>query len=288
MTALRILRSLPAIMAVLTVLAVTSPAAAQSGELDVVRSFAPPGASSYGLDYIEDQYGVGTLFHTDWYTGNVYTITTSGVATLIFNVPESIGAPSLEYSACGICYVGSQDDQRSGTLYILEPDRGGTPPYYTRVRSFTTDGTHLNTYDVGDHVDRASAITHDGGHFWLMGAGSTFSEFDANFNFVNAFYMPWGVSEGGLDFDAATGRLYNSSVADNLISVFTRMGGDSEYAWIPPDSGDYVSLAIGHVSRETRTVWVMDTTAMLIKELHDYYYDPVESTSWGSIKALYR
>ncbi len=285
MGSLRLLRPCPASLA--AVLVVACVAAAQSGEMDVVRSFAPPGASSYGLDYVEDRGGNGTLYHTDWYTGNVYTITTSGAATLIFNVPESIGTPYLQYSAGGICYVGSGDDQRSGTLYILEPDRGGAP-YYTYVRSFTTDGTHLNTYDVSDHVDRAWAITYDGNHFWLIGPG-TLSEFDSNFNFVQAHTRPWGVSEGGLDYDASTDRLYNSSSSYHTFSVFERGASTVDHFWYPPDQDHYyVQLAIGTVSRETRTLWVMDNSAVLIKEFHDYYYDPVETTTWGSIKALYR
>jgi hypothetical protein len=287
MTALRTRRFLSIALTLLLVVGTVSSALAQNGSARVVRSFAPPGASSYGLDYVEDQAGNGTLYHTDWYTGNVYTITTSGVATLIFNVPEAIGVPYLQYSAAGICYVGSGDDQRSGTLYILEPDRGSAP-YYTYVRSFTTDGTHLNTYDVSEHTNRAWAITYDGNHFWLVGYG-TLTEFDSNFNLVQEHVVPWGVGTGGLDYDPSTDRMYNASSNYNVFSVFERGASAVDYYWLVPDWGHYyVQLALGHVSREARTFWVMDNTAVLIMELHDEYYDPVETTTWGSIKALYR
>ncbi len=280
-------RFILAVSAVVLILVAASGAAAPVGGPAVIRTITPPGDSPFGLDYVEDQYGVGTIYHTDNYTGDVYSITTGGHATLLFNVPDALGEPYTHYRAQGICYVGSPDDQRSGTLYILEADRGGSP-YYTYVYSFTMDGTHLNTYDVSDIVDRGMGITFDGNHFWVVG-NVTLVECDMSFNLVQSHTLPWYVGQGGLDFDPSTYRLYNAPVLGQRVVVFERGAVDYDYTWSTAIY-NVPALAIGHVTRETRTLWIMDNSQVqgVITEIHDDYYDPVESASWGAIKALYR
>jgi len=287
MRSLRPLRLLSASLAVTLVLIVASGAAAGSGEFHVIRSFTPPGANPYGLDYVETSAGVGTLYHTDWYTGDVYSITTGGAATLLFNVPESIGQPYWDYTAAAVCFVGSPDNQAAGTLYIVEPDRGGAP-YYTIVRSFAMDGTHLNTWDISDIIARATGITFDGNHFWLIGYAELI-ECDTDFNLIQDHVIPWAVSDGGLDFDPSTNMLYNLSRGFQSVVVFER---GASYITLQQWLGGYglTSLAIGRVTRESRTLWLLDNSNIpsVIEEIDDLYYDPVESTTWGSIKALYR
>jgi len=276
-----------AILTVAVVLIVTGVAASRSDAMQIVRSIDAPGSSPFGLDYIEVSPGIGVIFHTDNQSGDVYRITTGGDPTLLFNVGDSIGLPYATYTAQGICFVGDPDNWEFGVLYILEADRGGAP-YYTYVRAFSPDGTHLDTWDVSDIVDRAKGITHDGDHFWLIGNASIV-KCDASFNLVQSYPIPWGGGNGGFDFDPITHRLYNADVLNQYVITFARGSSTSEYEWY---SGVYnvPALAIGHLYRGTRYLWLMDNSQVQgrIVEVMDQFYDPVESTSWGAIKALFR
>ncbi len=287
MRSLRSLRLRSAVPAAALILLIACGAAAQADGMDVVRSFNPPGANPYGLDYVETSTGIGTLYHTDWYTGDVYSITTGGTATLLFNVPDSIGQPYWNYTAAAICFVGDPDNQAAGTLYIVEPDRGGAP-YYTIIRSFTLSGAHLNTWDVSDIIGRATGITFDGTHFWLIGYADLV-QCDTDFNLVQDHIVPWAVGDGGLDFDAPTNMLYNLSRGFQSLVVFER---GAEFITHQQYIGGYglTSLAIGHITRESRNLWLLDNSNIpsVIMEINDDYYDPVETATWGSIKALYR
>jgi len=189
--------------------------------------------------------------------------------------------------AAAICFVGDPDNQAAGTLYIVEPDRGGAP-YYTIIRSFTLSGAHLNTWDVSDIIGRATGITFDGTHFWLIGYADLV-QCDTDFNLVQDHIVPWAVGDGGLDFDAPTNMLYNLSRGFQSLVVFER---GAEFITHQQYIGGYglTSLAIGHITRESRNLWLLDNSNIpsVIMEINDDYYDPVETATWGSIKALYR
>jgi len=266
-------------------------AAAQQGESRALRSFAPPGDWPYGIDYVEASGGLGTLYHADYESGDVYSITTGGSATLLFNVPTSIGHPSWTFTAAAICFVGDADNQSAGTLYILEPDRGSSP-YYTIVRSFSMDGAFLDEWDLSAIVNRGTGIAYDGSSFWLVGYADLV-QCDSDFNLIQSHVVPWGVSGGGLDFDASTNLLYNLSTNFDAVVCFERGAEYITHEQYIGYLGFYVNVpdaTIGHVTRESRTLWIVNNTDIpsVIMEINDDYYDPVESTSWGAIKALYR
>jgi len=250
-----------------------------------LASFPPPGDSPAGIDFVAGDMGGGTIYHVDNYTGDVYSITTGGTATLLFNIAASTGQPYTYWHGNGVCFVGSGDDARSGTLYITRVDRGAAP-YEDYVRSFTLDGTHLNTYDVSAIVDRPRGIAHDGTHFWLSSDGG-FVKCDADFNLVQQFSGPWGSGNGGLDFDPLTGLLYNAGLGSAYIVVMDTSCASVNSWWL--SSNQRVAVAVGAVTeRDSRTLWVVDNTSILIEETEDVHFTPVEGAGWGSIKALFR
>jgi len=261
---------------------------AWADEPNIIRSITPPGASPYGLDFVADGAGGGFFYHTDWYTGDVYTIDLDGTASLLFNVPQQLGQPYTYYRASGICFVGDGAKEGAGSLYILEWDRGGSP-YFTYVHAFSVYGTHAGTYDISGIVSRGKSITHDGEHFWIIGDASLV-ECDADFNLVETHAIPWGSGDGGLDYDAVLGVLYNAPVLNQAVCVFEPGSASYTYYWytwvynVP-------SIAVGQVTREYRTLWLMDNSQVqgMIVEIEDAYYaTPVEETSWSELKAQYR
>ncbi len=271
--------------ALLTVLVAATTLALCATTAQSFGSFTPPGSQPAGIDFVSDGGRGGTIYHVDNYSGDVYSLTTGGVPTLLFNIAESVGQPYTYWHGNDVCFVPSGSDQRSGTLYITRVDRGASP-YEDYVRSFSTDGTHINTYDVTDIVDRPRGIAFDGTHFWLSSDGG-FVKCDTDFNFIEQYTGPWGSGNGALDFDPATGYLYNVGLGYNYVTVMDR---SCALVWNWYLNSNYrVGIAVGPVSaRDSRTLWIVDNTAIVIEEIEDQYFTPVEGGSWGSIKAMFR
>lgn len=260
-------------------------AACTTGPAHALGSFAPPGTQAAGIDFAPDGAGGGTIYHVDNYSGDLYALTTSGSATLLFNIAEATGHPYTYWHGNGICFVPTED-QRSGTFYITRVDRGA-PPYEDYVRSFSLDGTYLNTYDVSVIADRPRGITFDGTHFWLTSDGG-FLKCDTDFNLIQQYTGPWGAENGALDFDPATGYLYNAGLGSNYIVVMDR--NCQSVNWWYLNDNYRVGIAVGPVTRPLpeRTLWIVDNTAIVIEEIEDAYYTPVEAASWSTVKTMFR
>jgi len=247
---------------------------------DPVR-IATPCDYPMGIDGSES----GGFYHVDNWDGDVYSVASDGEATWLFNIGEATGEQYQNYHGSGLCFVPTKGDERSGMLYVTRPDRGGSP-YTDYVRVFTTEGTHVQTYDVSDIVDRPMGITFDGAHFWLSG-DTEFVKCDAGFNEVASYVAPWGTGGGALDYDPVTGHLYSAALHWAYITVLD-LECNVVHQWYLND--DYrVGIAVGELStRDSRSLWVVDSTTVTIELIEDVYLTPVDASSWGTIKSLFR
>ncbi|MBD3367988.1 MAG: hypothetical protein GF405_07435 [Candidatus Eisenbacteria bacterium] len=262
---------------IVLMLVMLTPPACAGGRMGFVGPCEYPG----GIDGSES----GGFYHVDNWDGDVYSVAPDGEATWLFSIAEATGEQYTNYHGMGLCFVPSRGDERSGTLYVTRPDRGA-PPYTDYVRVFTTDGTHLGTYDVSDIVDRPHGIAFDGTHLWLSG-DAAFVKCDMSFNEIDTYVAPWGTGSGALDYDPVTGFLYSAGLGDWYITVMD-LECSVVHQWYL--SSTYrVGIAVGEVTtRDTRSLWVVDNTTVTIEEIEDVYLTPVDASSWGWIKSLFR
>ncbi|MBD3349203.1 MAG: hypothetical protein GF400_08435 [Candidatus Eisenbacteria bacterium] len=248
-------------------------------------SFPPPGTHPQGVDFVDDGAVGGTLYHVDNYTGDVYSITPGGTATLLFNIAEQTGEQYTYYHGTGICFVPSGGGGQTGTFYVTRPDRGASP-YTDYVRSFDYDGTHLNTWDVSAVCDRPRGIAWDGTHFWLSG-DAEYVKCDTDFGLIETYVPPWGTGSGALDFDPVTGLLYSAPLSWSYITVLD-LECNVVRQWYLNDNYR-VGVAVGRVTdRGARSIWISDSSSILIEETEDVHYTPIEAASWSAVKALFR
>ena len=225
------------------------------------------------------------FYHVDDWDGDVYSVAPDGGATFLFNIREATGEPYQNYHGNGLCFVPSEDDLRTGTLYVTRADRGGSP-YTDYVRVFSTEGAHLQTYDVSDIVDRPHGITFDGTYFWLSG-DAEFVKCDASFNRIASYVAPWGTGNGPLDYDPITNRLYSAGLGDGYITIMD-LECNVVHQWYL-NHHYRTGIAVGEVDdRGSRSLWVSDSTSVTIEETPDSYLAPVGVASWGELKALFR
>jgi hypothetical protein len=249
----------------------------------VIDSFPSPGEAPLGLDWVE---GRGVLYHVDEVAADVYSITPEGTATFLFSALAQIGYPDSHCLAGGLCYV--ETPARQAYLYISDKDGHGDDPYTDRVYQFTLDGTLVNSWDIESICDGVIGICFDGAHFWLSSyTNGQIVKCDAAFERVAVYPHPSG-SGGSLDYDPETGYYYVSDFTAGMIYVCDAEMNQIAAYGNPTGSSIMSSLAVGRTTRG-RTLWCSGVVLTgIIYEIDDDYYNPVEETTWGSIKAQFR
>ncbi len=259
------------------------------GARAVVDSFPSPGTKPMGLVWAEPG-----LFHVDEAKGDVYWMAPDGAVVLLFNVLERIGHPESQDCGNGICEF---NEYMAGQLYITDFNGHKDDPETDRVYHFCTDGTLVSSWDVSAIADGVVGIaTRYGSTFWLTTAGGEVVECNDDFEETARYSIP-GYSGGGIDYDTETHKLYlidyvtgDVLVCDDEMNVLTVFDGH-------PTATNMIGVTVGSTARESeRSVWtstygsVDPPVAPSIFEIDDEYYDPnpVEASSWGAIKGIYR
>jgi hypothetical protein len=249
----------------------------------IIDSFLAPGTTPLGIDWVE---GRGVLYHVDEWPSDVYSITPDGTATFLFNALAQLGFTESHCLAGGVCYV--ETSTREAHLYITDKDGHVEDPLTDRVFQFTLDGTLVNSWDIESICDGVIGICFDGSHFWLSSyTNGQIVKCNADFQQVAVYPHPMGTG-GSLDYDPETGYYYVTDFMAGMIYVC-----DAEMnqiaAYSGPTTGFMItSLAVGRTVRG-RTLWCSGiVTGPFIFEIDDDYYNPVEKTTWGSIKAQHR
>ncbi len=249
----------------------------------VLDSFSSPSTAPMGVDW--DDVGQ-TLYHIDQEWGEVYSFQPpSWTASLLFDVPNQIGIGATINVGNGICFV---PDGRDGSLYIT--DYGGYgADLVDRVYQFSLDGTLLDSWDV-DAICPGGVvgICFDGSSFWLSDLGGDLVKCDESFNLIATYDDPSGSGAGGaLDFDPESGLFY---MTDSLFGAIHVLDGDLNLlgSFSGPAVGA-IGVAVGRSAvRDGRRLWFTSYWTDIIYEIDDEYESPVEHSSWGRIKSLYR
>ncbi len=251
----------------------------------VIDSFASPGIAPMGIDWVEAD---GVLYHVDEEFGDVYSITPEGVATWLFDVPTQTGVQGA--GANGVCYVSvpGRDDEY---LYITDYNGAALPPT-DMVYQFTLDGTLVSSWDIESVCDSVIGICFDETHFWLSSySRRQIIKCDAAFNEIAAYSHP-GATAGGLDYDPATGLYYLTEFIWGIVYVCdSEMTVQSVFV-AHPTALNMVGVTVGRTVRGRALwcskYWTDEQQWHSIYEIDDDYYNPVEETSWGFIKAMFR
>lgn len=149
----------------------------------ILDSFPSPGITPGGLDWVEG--GRGVLYHVDEYSTDVYSITSEGMATQLFDIATQIGVPGEHWIGKGICYV-----EASGELFITDP-YGYTGDLSDMVYRFALDGTLIDSYDVTAICPGITGVCFDGAHFWICSiTNGQIVECDQNFSSVAIYAAP--------------------------------------------------------------------------------------------------
>ena len=246
-------------------------------ERAVIDSFGAPGAAPMGVDWDDSS---GMLYHIDELGGRVYSITPDGFATELFSVTEALGLPGDLYVGNGLCF----DPGGGGTLLVS--DFGGYAPLYVdMLYRFSLDGDLLRSVNVDSICDGVVGVCFDGANYWLSSyVRGEIVKCDTAFALVDALAHP-GSSSGGLDFDPDTGAYYVTDIitgtvyaCDETMTVLGAFGGPAS---------ELAGVAVGRTVRG-RSLWCSSFGTGLVYEIDDLYTSPVEPSSWGSIKALFR
>jgi hypothetical protein len=263
----------------------TPPAAVPDPVLNraVLDSFSSPSTAPMGIDW--DDVGQ-ILYHVDEERGEVYSFQPpSWTPFLLFDVPTQIGAGATIHVGNGICLV---PDGRAGSLYITDYHGYDADPV-DRVYQFSLDGTLLDAWDVGAIcAGGVLGICFDGSSFWLSEYGGDLLECDESFNLIAAHDDPSGSGAGGaLDFDPESGLFY---MTDFLLGAVHVLDGDLNLLdSFPGPAAGSVGVAVGRlIVRDVRSLWFASYLTDIIYEMDDEYESPVEHSSWGRIKALYK
>jgi DNA-binding beta-propeller fold protein YncE len=249
----------------------------------VLNSFPSPDTAPMGVDW--DEAGQ-ILYHVDEDSGKVYSFQPpSWMPALLFDVPTQIGIGATDHVGNGICYI---PDGRDGSLYITDYGGYDADPI-NRVYQFSPDGTLLGSWDV-DAIctNGVLGICFDGVSFWLSDFRGDLLECDESFNVIAAYGDPSGSGAGGaLDFDPDSGLFYMTHyllgtiyVLDGSLNLLDSFAGPAVAS---------IGVAVGRqVTRDAGSLWFASYDTDIIYEIDDEYESPVERSSWGRIKAVYR
>jgi len=248
----------------------------------VVDSFPSPGLAPMGLDWVESLRG--TIYHVDEGSGNVYAITPEGTDELLFNVGVQIGAGQIAGIGNGICHV--YEPGEGHCLYIADYN-GHEDPFIDMVYKFALDGTLLGSWEVQEICDQVLGICFDGTYFYLSCLASTdIVRCDTSFAEVDRHDAPSGASGGALDYDPVLDCYYMTNYYYGMIYILD--AALDEDGSIQGPATQSAGLTIGRTTRG-RTLWFGSVANQTIYELTDgYYNDPVERTTWGSLKQMHR
>lgn len=248
----------------------------------VVDSFMTPESSPMGVDWVESR---GVIYHVDENFGNVYTVTPEGDATLLFNMGVQIGIGEVQGIGNGLCFVSGRG--RVGDCLYITDYNGYADPFNDMVYKFRTDGMFLDSWNIQSICDQVLGICYDGTYFYLSSyTTSEIVKCDSEFNEVARYAAPG--TAGGLEYDPELGCFYMTDYPSGSIFVISTPPAMSMLDWFVGPRIYSCGVAIARTTRG-RTLWYSTASGMRIYEIDDDYYNtPVEGTTWGATKALYR
>lgn len=282
------MRSAIAAVALAVMLAAPAVTAAQEFQRAVIDSFDGPDDRPFGVDWVQD---LGVMYLVDEWTSQLYSVTPEGSATLLFNIIDSLGVEPGPDAGNAVCYVPGSGE-REASIFI--GDYGGATgfPYHDTVYEFTLGGTLLNTWNVNTQCGSGglSGLAHDGTDFWLN-CGYYIVKCDAGFNVLDSFVNPGAgglATQGGLDYHPVLDVLYVIQYYPGDVYVID----PSDYSTLdsfPAPTEDACGLTIGRpIGGRGRSLWTTSRATGRVYEIEDTYDTPVETTSWGTVKSLYR
>lgn len=242
----------------------------------VLDSFPSPDVSPMGVEWVE--LGRGGLYHVDESVGNVYSITPEGVATWLFDIPTATGYAAA--SGNGICYV-----EEASVPYLYIADYNGFDTV-DRIYKFTPTGTFVAEWDVDAFIGQALGITFDGVYFWVASLErGEIIKCNSAFVEVAAYPHPGG-SAGGIDYDPVSGLFYVMTYPGGMVYICDDTMTVQDSFMSQGTAGAMLGICVGRI--RGRTLWCASFNTEYIYEILDELVSPVEETTWGSIKALFR
>lgn len=240
-----------------------------------------------GLVWVADQGGTSTQGDCPP-AGQIYTFDpVAGTFNLEFVTSVQVPNGSPDIAANGIEVVGD-------FVYVADFN-GDVTNYDDSIYKFEKDGTFVIAYDLSAVTDQIVGLGYLSGVFYVTNvAGDVlgFVESGGSMNLVFTGTLPVVAGGGGLDWDESCQVWLHVDFRNTPEEVYVMDAGFNLLGAYPAETTNPIGVTYGPDFVGLAAMYVISRDDVLYYKTNDHpdctTTTPVESSTWGTIKGMYR